>query len=142
MLIIMSPALENSKLNDLMFYALDHGVSSINEGGPLIPFVVFESNGARKISRFVTQPYEVSVEKARNFILTEKKNIDRYALAFDGFVTPQGIKYDAILVQAGEKGSNEAMAVGIRYKPKTSSQKFETIGNPILFPAIKNPLVD
>ncbi len=29
-------------LMDLIFFALDHGTSSVEGGGPLIPFVVFE----------------------------------------------------------------------------------------------------
>src|SRR5258707_6477902 len=93
------------RLNDIMFLALDHGMASIaDDSGPLIPMVFTENQkGERTLQRFVTERLEEGVEKARQFVEQNKSSLDRYAVGWDGFVTIQGRKWDAILVEAGDR---------------------------------------
>ncbi len=131
---------ENVKLNSLMFLALDHGVDSVRAGGHLIPFVMTESKGKRSLNRFASERLEVGQEEARKFVSKSGDKTEMYALAYDGFVTIEGKKYDAIIVEAGQRGNKEATLIAQRYKPKKLLQKFEVIGNPALIGSNKNLL--
>lgn len=53
---------------------------------------------------------------------------DRYAVVFDGYVTSQGTKSDAIFASAGERSAEKATMVFQRYKPKTPKSEFEFVG--------------
>ncbi len=131
---------QNIKLNNLMFLALDHGIDSIKAGGPLISFVITESKGKRNIKRFVTKRLEDGQKEATQFVSTSKSKIDRYALAYDGYVTIENKKYSAIIVRAGEHGDKESMLICQRYSPKKFLHKFEVIGNPAMIGNQKNLL--
>ena len=119
----------SERLSDLAFLALDHGISSIEKSGPLVPFVVTEGSGERQIHRFVAEPYEESVAKARAYCATLAPSIAAYALAYDGYITLGGVKYDAIIVHAAERGGGDAYLVAQRYKPTTAGNPLAPIGN-------------
>ncbi|HWV19045.1 MAG TPA: hypothetical protein VNZ68_10770 [Rhodocyclaceae bacterium] len=117
-------------LGDLIFLALDHGVDSIRKGGPLVPFVMSETQGKRNLSRFVTEPYEKAVTEAKASIAKLPPQTDRYAIAYDGFITIEGKKYDAIIVHGAERGKEKAYLLAQRYVPSAAGKTLETIGNP------------
>ena len=123
----------SEKFVDLVFLALDHGVDSVREsGGPLIPFVVYEEDGEIKLQRFVTDRLEEGPEQARQAIAASPASISAYALAYDGFITVEGTKFDAILVEASERGRPAGILMAQRYSINGSSGSFETVGNPAL----------
>ena len=123
------------EFNDLMFAALDHGVESIADGaGPLIPFAIFINNtGERVLQRFVTEQIEEGVEAAKNYVNGEKSNIKIYAIVWDGYITLDEKKYDAILVEAGENNKEFGVLLAQRYEQKGMfKKKMNLIGNPAL----------
>ena len=86
---------------DLVFLALDHGIDSVRaSGGPLIPFVVFEQEGTRELRRFVAERLEDSQQKAREDIAAFPPSVTAYAIAYDGFLTVQGTKFDSRYAEA------------------------------------------
>jgi hypothetical protein len=116
---------------DLVFLALDHGGDSVRESGdPLIPFVIIEQDGERGLQRFVTERLEDGPEQAREAVAALPENVTAYALAYDGFITVKGTKFDAILVEASERGRPAGVRMAQRYTRSTSS--FEMVGNPAL----------
>jgi len=118
---------------DLVFLALDHGIDSVRaSGGPLIPFVVFEQEGTRELRRFVAERLEHSLQKAREDIAAFPPSVTAYAIAYDGFLTVQGTKFDAILVEASERGRPVGVRMAQRYTPKKLLRSFQTVGNPAL----------
>lgn len=118
---------------DLVFLALDHGVESVRDsGGPLIPFVVFEQDGELKIQRFATERMEEGPEQAREAIAASPESVTAYALAYDGYVTIEGTRCDAILVEASERGRPAGVRMAQRYAIKDSLESFQTVGNPAL----------
>ena len=131
----------SEELLDLVSMALDHGFGSISDGksGPLIPFVLFETaDGSRQLNRFVADDLQQSVQRALEHVEQLDHQVVRYAVAYDGYVTMSGTKWDAILVQAGERGHQTGVAVGQRYQRKTGwfAKGFEQVGNAaILGPA-------
>jgi hypothetical protein len=124
------------KLNDLMFLALDHAVDSVRETADLlIPFIITEKDGDKRfLNRFVDDRVEQGVEKAKKFIEEKKEDFDRYAIAWDGFVTIEGTKWEAILVEAGDKIGETGILLCQRYQKKNGFFKkgIETIGNAAL----------
>ena len=121
----------SEKFADLVFLALDHGVESVRDsGGPLIPFVIIEQGDKRGIQRFVTDRLEEGPERAREAIVASPPSVTAYALAYDGYITIEGTKYDAILVEASERGRPAGVLMAQRYTIK--EQNFEMIGNPVL----------
>ena len=119
----------SDRLSNLLFLALDHGIASIDNGaGPLVPFVIAEASGNRKISRFVADPYERSVAEARSYASTLAPDVTLYAIAYDGYITVEGIKYDAIIVQGAERGKGEAYLIAQRYR-LSKSGALEKVAN-------------
>ncbi|HEY1424936.1 MAG TPA: hypothetical protein VGF20_15900 [Candidatus Acidoferrum sp.] len=128
--------MQNTKLNDIAFKALDHGVDSVKaSGGPLVPFVLTES----KINRFVAESLEEGKKKAEEFLSTQSGE-PVVALAYDGYLTLTGQKYDAIFVRAFAKEEELGIVLAQRYQPAKFLRKFQTIGNPALVERPRNPL--
>lgn len=124
------------KLNDLMFLALDHAVDSVRETADLlIPFVLTEKDGEKRIlTRFAAERVEQGVEQAKKHIEEKKEDSDRYAIAWDGFVTIEGTKWDAMLVEAGDKKGDTGILLCQRYQKKKGFFKkgIEPVGNAAL----------
>jgi len=119
---------------DLLFLALDHGVDSVRaSGGPLTPFfIAYEQDGKRQLHRFAAERLEEGQQRAREAIAALPPSVTAYALAYDGFITVQGTKIDAILVEASERGRPAGVRMAQRYTPKKFLRSFQTVGNPAL----------
>jgi len=124
------------KLNDIMFKALDHAVFSIEDNNEtLIPFSLTEDvSGKRTLTRFVADRIEVGVEEGKKKIEALKEEIHRYALAYDGYLTLEGRRWEALFVEAGDKIAETGMLLCQRYTRKKGWFKkgIEPVGNPAL----------
>lgn len=124
------------KMNDLMFKALDHAVFSIVDNGEtLIPFTLTEDlEGQRTLNRHVADRIEVGVEEGKKMIEATKNEILRYALAYDGYLTLEGTRWEALFVEAGDKVAETGFLLCQRYKRKKGWFKkgIEPVGNPAL----------
>ena len=123
------------KLNDVMFAVLDHAVGSVvDSGGPLIPFsMVEDEHGKRSLSRFLADRLEEGQAQAQKSIEDLKDRIVRYAFAWDGFVTIDGRRWDAILVEAGDKSGEPGVLLCQRYEKKGLFRKrVSAVGNPAM----------
>jgi len=114
---------------NLAFAAMDHGIDSIRAGGPLVTFTLTETSEAgRTLTRFAASTFEESLNAARQFL--SNSDATRGAVAYDGYLTVQGERSDAVVVEVFEAGSAEGFVLGQRYRPKRAFKKFETVGNP------------
>jgi hypothetical protein len=124
------------KLNDLMFKALDHAVFSIEDNGEtLIPFSLTEdAAGQRTLTRYVADRIELGVEEGKKKIEAAKETVERYAFAYDGFLTIGGNRWEGLFVEAGDKVAATGVLLCQRYKRKKGWFKkgIEPIGNPAL----------
>lgn len=132
------PELARAKadFNELTFTALDHGFESIKEAkAPLIPFVMMQTNGGeRRLERFVTERLEEGVERAKRYVDEHASDIAMYAVAWDGYVTLDGAKADAVFVEAGTAAKAEAKLLCQRYQLKKGffRKRNVIVGNPVL----------
>jgi hypothetical protein len=121
----------SDKLAELVFFALDHGIDSVRDGGPLVAFLLTEGCG-RHLARFATERIEQGVMEARRAVSSLDGSVNSYAIAYDGYVTIEGTRFDAILVEAAERGSAAGFLFAQRYRPKKGLlRRFKVIGNAI-----------
>lgn len=118
---------------DLAFLALDHGIDSITppSGGPLIPFVMIEDAvGNRRLARFMASTLEDSLDQARRTAATES-DAARVAIAFDGYITLEGRRTDAIYVELHARNAPTGFMFVQRYETKGMlRKKLDRIGAP------------
>jgi len=109
----------SNELADLAFFCIDHAIASLPQGGPLTPFVVVERLGKRQLYRFAFDRLEAGVSAARKHAATElttaASELDRVAITYDGLVTLQGEKQDAILVEAYDSAPPNGHVLAQRY---------------------------
>lgn len=122
----------NPQFAELVFLALDHGIDSLRNGGSLIPLVFYDGPEGRQLHRFLTGDLEASVRPAREHIATRPADVTAYALAYDGHVTLDGQKQDAVLVEASERGRGAGVFMAQRYMPKRFLRRLRVVGNPVL----------
>ncbi|XOV92197.1 MAG: hypothetical protein ACFHWX_18555 [Bacteroidota bacterium] len=121
----------NEKLIDLMFEGIDHGIESIKDNnGPLIPFSVTETKGEKKLIRFITETLEEGLEKGKESLRNDSES-ELAILVYDGFLTADDIKYDAIIVIGYDRTDDVAYQLGQKYKPKRFLSKLKPVGRPV-----------
>ncbi len=121
---------------DLFFKAIDHGFESIKDGaGPLIPFsMTVSADGQLSLKRYVMDELQEAVARAQASITPEMPGVTMYAIAWDGYVTIDGQKTDAILVEAGQASDPRGVLFCQRYRTVRKGLFFkkvcERVGNP------------
>ena len=134
------PCTDDDKVGLLMNFALGHALWIVSSGGGVSPFTVTESEGKRHVNVFVGQPYETAVDAARQSLIGADPKTEMCALAFDGYVTMDGVRLDAILVEVVSRGMKGALVAHQRYRPKKADQMFEEIGRAAVQRTAKNML--
>jgi hypothetical protein len=101
-------------LVEFAFLALDHATDSVlGSGGPLVPFALIEAGGQRDLSRFPGD-LEAGIQKARQTIRAAG-NPHMAAVAWDGYLTVEGTRTDAVYVEAFKAGDTESLILAQRY---------------------------
>jgi hypothetical protein len=116
---------------ELILFALDHGIESVQGGGPLIPFLLTTGSGRPTLQRFVAE----SLERSREMVAAAAGNlpadVSLYAFAIDGYLhSDADERQDAIIVEAGQRGQATAFFFAQRYRPKDVTQDLEKLGGP------------
>ncbi len=121
---------ENPGLLDLMEYVLALAVKEVARTGSQMPLAVFETQHKDKfIQGFTNARLELAYEEARSALLAAPPQAERYGLAWAGYLTVEGVRYEAILVGGGERGEANGAAIGMRYKQRLPDIRYEPIGN-------------
>ena len=79
-----------------------------SRGWPTHPVLVAEVDGESKLERFVADTLEESLSRANAYAQALPGSASAYVIAHDGFVTIEGKRSDAILVEAAERTSAQA----------------------------------
>ncbi len=120
----------SQRLSQLLFMALDHGVDSVRGGGPLIPFLMSSEGEKISMQRFAAERLEEATSMGRQEAASVPRSVRLAAFAYDGYVTIDAKKYDAVMVEAYERGMPQAVVFAQRYQPVSGGTKLELIGNP------------
>lgn len=128
-------------LVELMFKGLDHGIGSIEDSeGLLIAFSLFQQNSEIKIVRFVTDKLQDGPIQAQKYLQKMDKNPDFAIIAYEGIVTIENEKFDAVIVEGFDKNDADGYVLAQRFKRKTAKTEFEAIGNAGYFGNCENVL--
>ena len=113
----MTTSTDRPELMDLMFAAVDHAVGSIADaGGPMTPFVLCAEGDKVGLHRFVAATVEEGLDHAREFIKHVGPEITQVALAYDGYVTVDDVRTDAVLVDVQAAGTPTSDVFAQRYE--------------------------
>lgn len=98
----------------------------VREGGPMTPFVVLDRPAGRVLGRFEG---EAGAALARARAHVAACDADRAAVAWDGYLTVGGIRQDAVVVAASDRG-RAGVVVAHRYRETVEGTV--TVGRPVL----------
>ena len=117
---------------DFALFALDHAADSvIPKGGPLVPFCLIEVAGDRHLSRFPGD-LEAGQAAARDRVRSSPE-ATLAAVAWDGYLTVEGQRTDAVFVEASEGGASDSVVLAQRYRKQGRfSKSVERLGNAAL----------
>lgn len=118
-------------VENLALQALEHAIGSIDHGsGPLVPFLMVRDGEGVRIARFVDEDLGRSVASGRDAARGIAANCVT-ALAFDGFLTMDGKRTDAMIVQCADIGAGPTFQFAVRYRV-TPQGRVKVIGEPML----------
>lgn len=124
----------SDKLLDLIFDALSDAVQSARAAGsPIVPFLLAQIGDFRRRKPLAVDPADGATQAGRRLASDLPNEVDCVAFAYDGFITTEDGRSDAILVEAHERGMSRSLIFAQRYRPKTFLHGFSTLGNPLLF---------
>jgi hypothetical protein len=113
----------------------------VKQRGSMSPFAVLETFASRRmVQSFKTARLELGYEEARKAILAAPPEVRRYVLAYLGYVTREGVRYETILVGGGERGDEKGAKIGQRYKQHLPDVRYEPIGNAMILGSNENVL--
>ncbi|MDH5558533.1 MAG: hypothetical protein OEZ03_14380 [Alphaproteobacteria bacterium] len=119
----------------LAVFALNHAFRSIADGeGMLVPFVMTDTQDeGRSLHRFVADSMEQSRQRAEDWVGGADSSVARYAFAWDGYVTVDDVKWDAVFVEAGDRVLPHGMLLCQRYRQEFGdSGPQHVVGEPML----------
>ena len=119
-------------LDELCAAGIEHGLTSIERGGPLVPFVLSQGpDGEVALDRFLADTLEESVDRAREAAQNALSGgAEAVALVYDGYVTDAGQRLDAILVEA--VAGQERLGIAQPYRPGGRLRRAAPVGEPLL----------
>lgn len=94
-------------LAELAGFFAAHGIWCVSDDGPLTSMLAFERpGGEREMIRFAADQLEVGVEQGRQWLADNPAGATLAALVFDGFITLESGRTDALFIEA------------VRYQPE------------------------
>ena len=120
---------ENPRLFKLMLSALEKFWAQVVARGEESPLAMIEAPSGQFVQGFRRDRLELGHEEARRALLAAPSDAERYALAWAGYLTIQGVRYETVLVGGGERGKERGAIIGQRYKQNLPETKFQPIGN-------------
>jgi hypothetical protein len=123
----------SEELLDLIFAALEVGVETVratNSG--MHPFLMTPGDGKPAYTRFVDESIQRCIEMAQKAASELPAGVPAYAIAIDGYLPTEEEKFDAIIVEAAERGQSVGFVFAQRYRPAREGKAFEVVGRPAI----------
>jgi len=123
---------ENKRLEEAVFTGMNHALWSRHDiDGPFTPFMMLHKDGQKKLVRLVANgdPNEM-FEK---MLADDKETYDQIVMCYEGRVTHDGQKYDAVIVKGFDTSEPKGLLFVQRFRGIESGSPFEKFGNPALY---------
>ena len=124
----MSGIQASQRLMDLIFEAVDEGLTLLRSGRGLAPYMMLLTREGYVLQRFTGDTVSECLDKAYASLREQDEDTLAYALVYDAVVTVDEQDSDAVLVEAGERGQSDGLRFARRYRPPTAAAPFATIG--------------
>jgi hypothetical protein len=121
---------ENPGLFKLILYAVNEACNEVVRTGEQWPFAAIETPSGRFIQGFRNARLELAYEEARRALLTAPSDAQLYALAWAAYLTHEGVRYETVMVEGGERGKARGVRIGQKYKQHLPEVRFQPIGDP------------
>jgi hypothetical protein len=120
-------------LSVFALFALQHAAGSVvPEGGPLIPFAMTRTaEGAVNLQRFVGD-LEQGQEQARAAVRASGASSAQAAVAWDGYLTSEGTRVDAVFVEASRGGEASVVMAQPYHRVGLLRKRWQTLGEPVM----------
>jgi hypothetical protein len=114
----------------LVYGALEHATECLSGAdGPLLPFAMIVDGGQRSVRHFHAPGYEQTLDGALAF--ASAGAYDFWAVAWDGYMTVEGRRTEAVFVQAGGEEREESLLFAWRYERVLPKGEVQRLGDPI-----------
>jgi hypothetical protein len=116
---------KRNRLQRAVAEAVELGINGINDGDHSPIALLKEPSGHLNAIKFETTSGTIDenlVSNARSVIAASDSS-DLYALAYDGYWTFDGVKTDALIIEAGRRGDHKAFRFTQRYKASSRGAK-------------------
>ena len=124
--------------------AIDLAIKCVSTGETLIPFVMTDGDPGAIIT-LMGDSFDQSLNMAQEKIDGFGVETRAFAFAYDGFITLEGERTDAIYVEAARVGDEQVFMFGQRYRPKRFLRPVKAIGNPMYLqkgePKLRMPMM-
>jgi hypothetical protein len=108
--------------------AIDLAIKCVDTGETLVPFITTEGKPGKIVS--------IVADSADESVAIAQRNIDEldlettsFAFAYDGYITVDGERSDAIYVEASYRNSDQIFVFAQRYKPRVDDDPASREGN-------------
>lgn len=103
-----------------------HAVWSVSDGETLIPLVAYETaDGKRQMNRMVSERVEDGAAHGKEWLAKNPEQAAFAVLIFDGFITLQSGKTDALIVTIRDYTQGEAeVTMAVPYRPASAAKGF------------------
>ena len=111
------PAAVSEAHLSLAGFALAHALGSIDGGGTLCTLAIVEREGERELVRYEADSIPESIVLANRDIAARIGSAGRAALVYDGYVTIERVRHDALLVDLVLPGGAAVATLMQPYRP-------------------------
>ena len=127
------PSIDLSELMRMAGFTLGHAIWCVSDDETLIPFLLSERDEKRELIRFTAEQLEDAVQEATDNLRENSGCWNRAAVVYDGYVTIDELRTDALIAQAVEFGVTENPVRCLAHQVITSVVKGLELGRLLEF---------
>jgi len=109
----------------VVFYALDEACKKLEADEDLVPFTLVIAGDDVFMDSHAGDDADECFESAKSSVNVVAHLASAYVFCYDGFITTDEGDSDMIIVEVGEKGSDEGFAYGLMYRIDDEAEVIE-----------------
>lgn len=113
----MSELNASNRLMEMTFEAVNEALNSLRASQSFVPFIMTITKEGYVLRRFREQSLLDAIERAKKVLANEDEDTLAYALVYDAVIEIDETKYDAIMLETGERPKAEGWRFVQRYRP-------------------------
>jgi hypothetical protein len=129
----------SEELKEFAVFALGHATASVvPHGGPLVPFAMTDGAPGRHLTVF--EGDMVQAQEAARRLVRESSDLTLAAVAWDGYLTVDGHRTDAVFVDASDASGQAGVLLAQPYREVGRFRKKTEVVGEVVFVEEREPL--